>query len=137
LELDKKELRWKGYYLLARHYKWALDQMFTERNFSAVVIVEDDLEVAPDFFEYFLATYPLLARDRSLYCVSAWNDNGKRNLIDVNAAGLLYRSDFFPGLGWMLTSDLWTELGPKWPKGWVQLSQSRPVLCRVEFLRQT
>lgn len=28
---------------------------------------------------------------------------------------LLYRSDFFPGLGWMLTSDLWHELKPKWP----------------------
>lgn len=28
----------------------------------------------------------------------------------------LYRSDFFPGLGWMLTKDLWNELEVKWPK---------------------
>ena len=29
---------------------------------------------------------------------------------------LLYRSDFFPGLGWMLTKDLWLEFQTKWPK---------------------
>ena len=28
----------------------------------------------------------------------------------------LYRSDFFPGLGWMLTKQVWEELEPKWPK---------------------
>ena len=27
----------------------------------------------------------------------------------------LYRSDFFPGLGWMLTRTLWQELGASWP----------------------
>jgi len=69
----------------------------------AVIIVEDDLEISPDFFKYFLATYNLLLSDPTLYCVSAWNDNGKQNLIDDQATTLLYRSDFFPGLGWMLT----------------------------------
>lgn len=28
----------------------------------------------------------------------------------------LYRSDFFPGLGWMMTKTLWQELQPKWPE---------------------
>ena len=28
---------------------------------------------------------------------------------------LLYRTDFFPGLGWMLERTLWLELEPKWP----------------------
>lgn len=32
------------------------------------------------------------------------------------ALDLLYRSDFFPGLGWMMTREIWAELGPKWPK---------------------
>lgn len=76
----------------------------------------DDLDIAPDFFEYFLGTYPLLVSDNSLWCVSAWNDNGKAGLVDDNAADVLYRTDFFPGLGWMLTRQLWTELSPKWPK---------------------
>ena len=30
---------------------------------------------------------------------------------------LLYRSDFFPGLGWMLKREVWQELSPKWPAG--------------------
>lgn len=35
------------------------------------------------------------------------------------ATETLFRSDFFPGLGWMLTKDLWSELTVKWPKAWV------------------
>lgn len=34
------------------------------------------------------------------------------------SADLLYRSDFFPGLGWMLTKSIWDELSPKWPKAY-------------------
>lgn len=33
-------------------------------------------------------------------------------------AETLYRSDFFPGLGWMLTKSTWEELSPKWPKAY-------------------
>ncbi len=29
----------------------------------------------------------------------------------------VYRSDFFPGLGWMMTRSFWIELRKKWPKG--------------------
>lgn len=78
-------------------------------------VFSDDLEVAPDFFEYFLGTYPILLADPTLWCISAWNDNGKKNLIAVENPELLYRTDFFPGLGWMLTKSLWDELSPKWP----------------------
>lgn len=35
---------------------------------------------------------------------------------------MLHRSDFFPGLGWMLTRDLWLELEPKWPISCVPLN---------------
>lgn len=108
------EKKFKGYYKIARHYGWALNKTF-EIGYDYVVIVEDDLNVAPDFFEYFLGTHSLLKKDPSLWCVSAWNDNGKANVIDENAAELLYRSDFFPGLGWMLTKELWSELSIKWP----------------------
>ncbi|KAJ8290158.1 hypothetical protein GJAV_G00009400 [Gymnothorax javanicus] len=89
--------------------------VFNTLSYSTVVIVEDDLEVAPDFYEYFRALYPVLCSDPTLWCVSAWNDNGREGLVDPGKAGLLYRTDFFPGLGWMLMKDLWTELEPKWP----------------------
>lgn len=78
--------------------------------------LQDDLEVSPDFFEYFLGTHNLLMKDSSLWCISAWNDNGKEALIDSAHPELLYRTDFFPGLGWMLTRTLWSELSVKWPK---------------------
>ncbi|KAK2829981.1 hypothetical protein Q5P01_017912 [Channa striata] len=69
--------KFQGYYKIARHYRWALNQVFNTFSYSAVVIVEDDLEVAPDFFEYFRALYPILSSDPTLWCVSAWNDNGR------------------------------------------------------------
>uniref|UniRef100_A0A915PR58 Alpha-1,3-mannosyl-glycoprotein 2-beta-N-acetylglucosaminyltransferase n=1 Tax=Setaria digitata TaxID=48799 RepID=A0A915PR58_9BILA len=105
------------YYRIARHYKLGLSYVFDKLNHSTVIITEDDLDIAPDFFEYFSATRPLLSVDKSLYCVSAWNDNGKPSLIDKKQPELLYRSDFFPGLGWMMTKELWSELRPIWPSG--------------------
>ncbi|NP_956970.1 alpha-1,3-mannosyl-glycoprotein 2-beta-N-acetylglucosaminyltransferase a [Danio rerio] len=107
--------KFQGYYKISRHYKWALSQVFNTFSYSSVVVVEDDLEVAPDFFEYFRALHPMLKSDPTLWCVSAWNDNGRDGFVDPGKASLLYRTDFFPGLGWMLTKDLWAELEPKWP----------------------
>ena len=45
------------------------------------------MEVAPDFFSYMDAAAPLLLSDPSLLCVSAWNDNGKKDLIDTTRYG--------------------------------------------------
>eukprot|EP00092_Neocalanus_flemingeri_P005361 GFUD01005776.1.p1 GENE.GFUD01005776.1~~GFUD01005776.1.p1 ORF type:complete len:520 (+),score=120.96 GFUD01005776.1:95-1654(+) len=124
-----KEKKFKGYFKIARHYGWALNQTFTEMGYDQVVIVEDDLEISPDFFEYFTATLPVLRADKSLWCVSAWNDNGKTGLIDEATPELLYRTDFFPGLGWMLTKDMWKEIMVKWPRSywddWMREPQHR------------
>lgn len=75
----------------------------------------DDLDISADIFSYFLATLPLLHQDPTLWCVSAWNDNGKVDLIDTDSPDLLHRTDFFPGLGWMLTKNTWKEFASKWP----------------------
>ncbi|NXW92111.1 MGAT1 acetylglucosaminyltransferase, partial [Alopecoenas beccarii] len=107
--------KFQGYYKISRHYRWALGQVFRTFRYRAAIVVEDDLEVAPDFFEYFQAVFPLLVADRSLWCASAWNDNGKGHLVDPARSELLYRTDFFPGLGWLLLAELWDELEPKWP----------------------
>jgi alpha-1,3-mannosyl-glycoprotein beta-1,2-N-acetylglucosaminyltransferase len=113
--LTGKAKKFKGYYKISRHYGWALNQTFHVLNYDTVLIVEDDLDISPDFFEYFRALYPILKTDPTLYCISAWNDNGKEGLVS-NEADILHRSDFFPGLGWMLTKDLWIEFQNKWPK---------------------
>lgn len=85
IPLTGKEKKFKGYYKISRHYAWALNQTFNTFNYNTVIIVEDDLDIAPDFFEYFKATYPLLVADSTLWCVSAWNDNGKEGLIAENS----------------------------------------------------
>lgn len=38
--------KFQGYYKIARHYHWALNQVFNTFSQSTVVIVEDDLEVS-------------------------------------------------------------------------------------------
>ncbi|ONH92537.1 hypothetical protein PRUPE_8G179800 [Prunus persica] len=129
-----------AYYKIARHYKWALDGLFYKHNFSRVIILEDDMEIAPDFFDYFESTAALLDKDKSIMAVSSWNDNGQKQF--VHDPKVLYRSDFFPGLGWMLARSTWDELSPKWPKAywddWLRLKENhkdrqfiRPEVCRT------
>ncbi|XP_039886805.1 alpha-1,3-mannosyl-glycoprotein 2-beta-N-acetylglucosaminyltransferase a [Simochromis diagramma] len=129
IQVRPEHKKFKGYYKISRHYHWALNQVFKTLGHSSVVIVEDDLEVAPDFFEYFRALLPFLKSDPSLWCVSAWNDNGREGYVDPGKADLLYRTDFFPGLGWMLLREVWEELEPKWPEAfwddWMRQPEQR------------
>eukprot|EP00958_Prasinococcus_capsulatus_P018375 scaffold2140_cov394-Prasinococcus_capsulatus_cf.AAC.29 len=186
-----------AYYRIAAHYKFALTTLFEEKGHPRVLILEDDMEVAPDLFAFFTHTAPLLEADPSLLAVSSWNDNGQTQFVrDPEAvyrcascmlpskacqrARLLVtqvpqnretrasnhyklaryrcccsslicrqvvcllrpqldwrlrpccangRSDFFPGLGWMLTRRTWDELAPIWPDSywddWLRLYESR------------
>ncbi|ESO10940.1 hypothetical protein HELRODRAFT_72024 [Helobdella robusta] len=114
--LPAKKKKLQGYFRLSRHYKWALNQVFIKFNYNSCIIVEDDLEISPDFFEYLIATKPLLEKDPTLYCVSAWNDNGVKAATNVKRYDLILRTDFFPGLGWLMLKPLWLELEPKWPE---------------------
>lgn len=129
-----------AYYKIARHYKWALDQLFFKHSFNRVIILEDDMEIAPDFFDYFEAGAGLLDTDKSIMAISSWNDNGQKQF--VHDPYTLYRSDFFPGLGWMLSKSTWDELSPKWPNAywddWLRLKENhrgrqfiRPEVCRT------
>lgn len=130
-----------AYELLAVHYGWALGKVFgDDLEFSMqdgsrkrlkanrVIILEEDLDISVDFFKYFAAMAPLLDHDSSLLAVSAFNDNGIKGRVSDPTRVL--RSDFFPGLGWMMTRRLWKEeLGAKWPAGywddWLRLPEQR------------
>jgi len=130
-DVPKKERKFQGYFKIARHYGWALNHVFREMKYDQVIIVEDDLEVAPDFYQFFESTLPILKADPTLWCVSAWNDNGKKDLVDSKTPELLYRTDFFGGLGWMMTKELWiNEIGPKWPKSYWDDWMRQPVQRR-------
>ena len=68
----------------------------------------------PDFFSYFSQTLRLLEEDTSLYCISAWNDQGYEHT--SGDPSQLYRVETMPGLGWILKRSLYKEeLEPKWP----------------------
>eukprot|EP00659_Diplonema_papillatum_P002554 gene2554-3964_t len=110
----EKRLHFEPYYAIAHHYGWAMNEIFSVSSYNRLVILEEDLEVANDFFEYMRAASPLLDDD-TFFCVSAWNDNGQANLVADEKA--LYLTDFFPGLGWMLSRKLWQEMRRSWPAG--------------------
>lgn len=85
------------------------------------------LVLIDDALEYFRASLALMRRDPTLWVASAWNDNG--HVAQHANASALHRSDFFPGLGWLLTRELWRELAPKWPVAfwddWMRLDEQR------------
>nr|CAB3470772.1 unnamed protein product [Digitaria exilis] len=81
-----------AYYKIAKHYKWALDELFIKHNFARVIILEDDMEIAPDFFDYFEAAAKLLDSDKTIMAVSSWNDNGQKQF--VNDPNLTYWDDW-------------------------------------------
>jgi len=101
-----------GYVRIAQHYGFALQKVFGDFGFKQLLIIEEDMEVSPDFFSYFGAMLPFLQSDKDLFCVSAWNDNGHDDMVSDPKA--VFRTDFFPGLGWMLTSDMWSEVQGHW-----------------------
>lgn len=98
---------------ISQHYKLLLRLFLECLKAPGLLFLEDDLEIAPDFFSYFEATVPLMAEDSSIYCISAWNDHGQLGRVKDNTA--LYRTDVMPGLGWYISSKIGLELAPKWP----------------------
>jgi len=104
---------WLPYHKISAHYKFAFQYMFDTLNFEKIIVLEDDMEISPDFYNYFDKIGELLSIDKTIFCISAWNDNGQRQY--VYDSKQLYRTDIFPGLGWMLTKDIWDEFKNIWP----------------------
>ncbi|XP_077450749.1 protein O-linked-mannose beta-1,2-N-acetylglucosaminyltransferase 1 isoform X2 [Stigmatopora argus] len=100
---------------VSQHYKASLTATFnlhSEAKFA--IVLEEDLDIAIDFFSFLSQTVHLLDEDDSLYCISAWNDLGYEHTAEDPT--LLYRVESMPGLGWVLKKSLYKdELEPKWP----------------------
>ncbi|XP_034003097.1 protein O-linked-mannose beta-1,2-N-acetylglucosaminyltransferase 1 [Trematomus bernacchii] len=100
---------------VSQHYKASLTATFNlhpEANYA--IVIEEDLDLSIDFFSFLSQTVHLLDEDDSLYCISAWNDQGYEHTAEDPA--LLYRVESMPGLGWVLKKSLYKdELEPKWP----------------------
>lgn len=100
---------------ISQHYKASLTATFNlYPDAEYVLVLEEDLDVSPDFFRYFAQTMHLLEEDESLLCISAWNDHAYEHT--SADASLLYRVETMPGLGWMMRRKLYKEeLEGKWP----------------------
>uniref|UniRef100_A0A3B4FCD6 Protein O-linked-mannose beta-1,2-N-acetylglucosaminyltransferase n=1 Tax=Pundamilia nyererei TaxID=303518 RepID=A0A3B4FCD6_9CICH len=100
---------------VSQHYKASLTATFNlhpDANYA--IVLEEDLDISIDFFSFLSQTIHLLDEDDSLYCISAWNDQGYEHTAEDPA--LLYRVESMPGLGWVLKKSLYKdELEPKWP----------------------
>eukprot|EP00494_Astrolonche_serrata_P025944 UN26205 len=97
---------------IARHYGWALNNVFNE-NHSHVIVLEDDMIFSKDFLEIFVLGSELMYFDSTIFCVSSWNDYGHKQFnLDEN---LFFRTEYFPGLGWVINKDIWNELKDVWP----------------------
>lgn len=100
---------------LAHTFKYGINMAFDFfQNATGIIIVEDDLLFSPDFLEFFYKVYPIMKRNKKIYAASAWNDNGNAKV--TRKLDAVKQTDFFPGLGWLCTRELWTKLGPNWPK---------------------
>eukprot|EP00055_Hartaetosiga_balthica_P010437 m.44457 g.44457 ORF g.44457 m.44457 type:complete len:716 (+) comp7171_c0_seq2:129-2276(+) len=100
---------------ISQHYKFALSKSFSLfPNAEYLIVMEEDLDASVDFYKYFATTLPVLQNDNTLYCISAWNDQGYvHSSFDSQK---LYRVETMPGLGWMLSRKLFKEeLEPQWP----------------------
>ncbi|KAG9350982.1 hypothetical protein JZ751_024871 [Albula glossodonta] len=100
---------------VSQHYKASLTATFNlhpDANFA--IVLEEDLDISIDFFSFLSQTIHLLNEDESLYCISAWNDQGYEHTAEDPS--MLYRVESMPGLGWVLKKSLYKdELEPKWP----------------------
>lgn len=116
-----------GYESLSQHYHWIFKYIYSN-GYDQIILAEDDMEFAPDFFEYLLGLADILKEDSSyiiiyifrLMCISAWNDLGQKGLVKEYSIiyyfiDVIYRSDFFPGLGWLSTKEFYNEIDSKWP----------------------
>mmetsp|Transcript_7499 Transcript_7499/g.18231 ORF Transcript_7499/g.18231 Transcript_7499/m.18231 type:complete len:514 (-) Transcript_7499:266-1807(-) len=127
------------------HSFWTLSQLFDNYGYSKAVILDDNLNVAFDFFDYLQASSALLDTDSSIMCVSAWNENGQADFAKDSSS--LIRTDIFPEYSSMISNSFWREIKRDWPasdwKSFVRtLDEEKrraciiPEVCRVSVRKQ-
>ena len=113
---------------LARHYHAMLEHIFAaDTPYEFAVVIEDDLDIAPDTTKFFFSMSNVMRADPTLYCVSAHQDNAflgihRNDDFDGPAPAALKEDDFdfrrgnhFMAPGWMTSRQIYTEVvRPKW-----------------------
>lgn len=87
-----------------------------ERSFPdapAAILLDEDVEVSPDFFSFFSQTLWLLHADPSLYCINAYSATGFRGI--AHDQHTLQRATVQVEWGFAVTLDFIREVNAKWP----------------------
>jgi len=99
---------------ISYHYRFVMNHVFSNNpRLKHFIIVEDDMLFAPDFLFYFAQLAPVMDKDPMVYAISAYNDNGFMGKATLD--NMVYRTDFFIGLGWLVSRKHWTE---EWSRHW-------------------
>jgi alpha-1,3-mannosyl-glycoprotein beta-1,2-N-acetylglucosaminyltransferase len=73
------------------------------------------------FGAYLLGMIMVLIKKSIVKRVREENERMIYTFVCVFFEDLLHRSDFFPGLGWLLTKTIWNEIKENWPKAFVEI----------------
>ena len=126
---------------LARHYHFFLDWLLADDStanvlqrhagggFDFAVVIEDDLQLAPDLVKFFLSMSRVMLADDSLYCAAAHQDNAflgvhRDDAFDSSVhrqsslSSLAFdfrRGNHFMAPGWMTSRRVYLQLvRPRW-----------------------
>nr|XP_045596189.1 protein O-linked-mannose beta-1,2-N-acetylglucosaminyltransferase 1-like [Procambarus clarkii] len=95
------------------HMKFVLTKVFEMHlQVDKAIILEDDLDLAPDFIPFFQQTAVLLSTDPSLLCVNAYNHNAFSHT--SHSPSRLYRVHGVPACGWMVRRQVARQLISNW-----------------------
>ena len=62
-------------YICMHIYRFMLEHAFAQEH-DFVIVLEDDLEIAPDALRFFTWATRAMHDDPSIFCASGYNDNG-------------------------------------------------------------
>eukprot|EP00960_Hanusia_phi_P043105 755866-Hanusia_phi.AAC.4 len=91
--------------LLVHSVKHVLD---LPKQYSHIMTIGNSMRFAPDVLDFFYTSAPLLEVDKSLWCVSAFNENGLSHFHWDEWR--LLRDSFFSGVMSMMSRGVWTEV---------------------------
>lgn len=95
-----------------QHMFFALKRAFFP-EYKYGILLEEDLELSPDFLDLMVSAAPLLDSDDSLFCISGWNDDGSPQR--AAAPGRLIRTDVFNNLSFLLRRQEALKIIDRWP----------------------
>ena len=92
---------------LTWNYRFMLEHAFRQGH-DYVLVLEDDLEIAPDALRFFSWAAKVMAEDKSIFCASGYNDNGFE--AGTRDSSRVWRGEHFMALGWMVSRDSFVEV---------------------------